>query len=99
MLLDDNERLALIINAIRNYHEGENDIGVLIVYEVTQSILSIVTQKFDTQDLYDEISECFTLYNTFIDAKDIDLPMIEDKMFTQVVDIINEIVEINNDNR
>ena len=25
--------------------------------------------------------------------------MIEDKMFTQVVDIINEIVEINNDNR
>lgn len=99
MLLDDNERLALIINAIRNYHEGENDIGVLIVYEVTQSILSIVTQKFDTQDLYDEISECFTLYNTFIDAKDIDLPMIEEKMFTQVVDIINEIVEINNDNR
>lgn len=99
MLLDDNERLALIINSIRNYHEGENDIGVLIVYEVTQSILSIVTQKFDTQDLYDEISECFTLYNTFIDAKDIDLPMIEEKMFTQVVDIINEIVEINNDNR
>lgn len=99
MLLDDNDRLALIINAIRNYHEGENDIGVLIVYEVTQSILSIVTQKFDTQDLYDEISECFTLYNTFIDAKDIDLPMIEDTMFTQVVDIINEIVEINNDNR
>lgn len=99
MLLDDNERLALIINAIRNYHEGENDIGVLIVYEVTQSILSIVTQRFDTQDLYDEISECFTLYNTFIDAKDIDLPMIEDEMFTQVVNIINEIVEINNDNR
>ena len=99
MLLDDNERLALIINAIRNYHEGENDIGVLIVYEVTQSILSIVTQQFDTQDLYDEISECFTLYNTFIVAKDIDLPMIEDEMFAQVVDIINEIVEINNDNR
>ena len=99
MLLDDNERLALIINAIRNYHEGENDIGVLIVYEVTQSILSIVTQQFDTQELYDEIAECFTLYNTFIVAKDIDLPMIEDEMFAQVVDIINEIVEINNDNR
>ena len=99
MLLDDNERLALIINAIRNYHEGENDIGVLIVYEVTQSILSIVTQQFDTQELYDEIAECFILYNTFIVAKDIDLPMIEDEMFIQVVDIINEIVEINNDNR
>ena len=99
VLLDDNERLALIINAIRNYHEGENDIGVLIVYEVTQSILSIVTQQFDTQELYDEIAECFTLYNTFIVAKGIDLPMIEDEMFIQVVDIINEIVEINNDNR
>ena len=70
------EKMIIDVTAIRNYHEGENDIGVLIVYEVTQSILSIVTQQFDTQELYDEIAECFTLYNTFIVANSLILSLI-----------------------
>ena len=59
MLLSDNEHLTIILSAIRDYHPGENDIAILIVEKVSQQIIDLVDESFDTQDIYNEVEECF----------------------------------------
>lgn len=93
MLLDDNERLMIILNAIRDYIPGENDIAILIVEKVCTTIRETIDFSFSTQDLYDEVVECFEFYNDFITEKGIDLRLIDKDIYELVRYYLNKIVE------
>ena len=93
MLLTDDEHLVIILSAIRDYIPGKNDIAILIVEKVCKQIINSVTDSFTTQDIYDEVIECFTYYNDFIQEKKIDLKFIDESLYELVRIYLNSIVE------
>ena len=72
MLLSDEEHFAIILSAIRDYTPGENDIAILIVEKVSTQLSSLVDKQFSTQDIYNEVAECFDFYNDFVREKKLD---------------------------
>lgn len=93
MLLSDEEHFTIILSAIRDYTPGENDIGILIVEKVSTQLRTLVDKQFSTQDIYDEVAECFDFYNDFVKEKQIDLKIIEEGMYELVMEYLNLIVE------
>ena len=93
MLLSDEEHLTIILSAIRDYIPGENDISILIVQKVSNQLSTLVNEQFSTQDIYDEVVECFDFYNDFVNEKNIDLKTIDDGMYELVLQYLNMIVE------
>lgn len=93
MLLSDEEHFAIILSAIRDYIPGENDIAILIVEKVSTQLSSLVDKQFSTQDIYNEVAECFDFYNDFIKEKKLDLKQIEDGLYELVMQYLNIIVE------
>lgn len=93
MLLLDEEHLTIILSAIRDYTLGENDIAILIVQKVSNQLSTLVNEQFSTQDIYDEVVECFDFYNDFVNEKNIDLKTIDDGMYELVLQYLNMIVE------
>lgn len=93
MLLSDEEHLTIILSAIRDYIPGENDIAILIVQKVSNQLSTLVNEQFSTQDIYDEVVECFDFYNDFVNEKNIDLKTIDDGMYELVLQYLNMIVE------
>jgi len=93
MLLSDEEHLTIILSAIRDYTPGETDIAILIVEKVSNQLSGLVNQQFSTQDIYDEVVECFDFYNDFIKEKNIDLKFINDDVYELVLMYLNMIVE------
>ena len=81
MLLSDEEHFTIILSAIRDYTPGETDIAILIVEKVSNQLSGLVHQQFSTQDIYDEVVECFDFYNDFIKEKKIDLKLIDDDIY------------------
>lgn len=96
MLLTLNEHLTIILSAIRDYKPNENDIAILIVEKVCNQISKTVDTQIDTQDIYDEVAECFDFYNDFIKERNVDLKEIDDGFYELVKEYLNIIVgEIN----
>ena len=93
MLLSDEEHFAIILSAIRDYTPGENDIAILIVEKVSTQLRSLVDKQFSTQDIYDEVAECFDFYNDFVKEKKLDLKQIDDGLYELVIEYLNMIVE------
>ena len=93
MLLSDEEHFTIILSAIRDYIPGETDIAILIVEKVSNQLSGLVNQQFSTQDIYDEVVECFDFYNDFIKEKKIDLKLIDDDIYELVLVYLNMIVE------
>lgn len=93
MLLSDEEHFAIILSAIRDYTPGENDIAILIVEKVSTQLRSLVDKQFSTQDIYNEVAECFDFYNDFVKEKKIDLKQIDDGLYELVIEYLNMIVE------
>lgn len=93
MLLSDEEHFTIILSAIRDYTPGETDIAILIVEKVSNQLSGLVNQQFSTQDIYDEVVECFDFYNDFIKEKNIDLKFINDDVYELVLMYLNMIVE------
>ena len=93
MLLSDEEHFTIILSAIRDYIPGENDIAILIVEKVSNQIITSVDKQFSTQDIYDEVVECFDTYNDFVKEKNVDLKLIEDGFYELVLQYLNIIVE------
>lgn len=93
MLLSDEEHFTIILSAIRDYTPGETDIAILIVEKVSNQLSGLVNQQFSTQDIYDEVVECFDFYNDFIKEKKIDLKLIDDDIYELVLVYLNMIVE------
>ena len=93
MLLSDEEHFAIILSAIRDYTPGESDIAILIVEKVSTQLRSLVDKQFSTQDIYDEVAECFDFYNDFVREKKLDLKQIDDGLYELVIEYLNMIVE------
>ena len=93
MLLSDEEHFAIILSAIRDYTPGESDIAILIVEKVSTQLRSLVNKQFSTQDIYDEVAECFDFYNDFVKEKKLDLKQIDDGLYELVIEYLNMIVE------
>ena len=92
MLLSDEEHFVIVLSAIRDYEQGTNDIGILIVEKVVAQIIDCVDKQFTTQDVFDEIIEVFNYYNDFVKEKQIDLKIIPDEMNDLVELYMNEVV-------
>ena len=97
MLLNDEERFAIILASIRDYKEGENDIPILIVQQLTNQInkklINSIDNQIDTQEILDETLETYDFYNEFIEEKNINLKTIESQWYDLVELYLNEIVE------
>lgn len=93
MLLSDEDHFAIIMMAIRDYIPGETDIAILIVEKVSNQIIESVSTQFSTQDIYDEVIECFNFYNDFVTEKNIDLKKIDENIYEFVRIQLNNIVE------
>ena len=93
MLLSDEEHFAIILSAIRDYTPGENDIAILIVEKVSSQLSNLVNEQFSTQDIYDEVVECFDFYNDFIKEKQIELKTINEELYELVLTYLNMVVE------
>lgn len=93
MLLTPNEHLTIILSAIRDYQPGENDIPILIVEKISKQLIKSVDNQITTQDIYDEVEECFNFYNDFIENKNVDLQKIDDGFYELVKTYLNMIVE------
>lgn len=98
MLLSEEEHFTIVLSAIRDYIPGENDIAILIVEKVSNQIINSVSDEFSTQDIYNEVAECFDFYNDFVKEKNIDLKIIEDGFYELVSQYLNIIVEEYNEN-
>ena len=90
MILSDDEHFFIILNAIHDYHKGENDIAILLVERTTAQLMNFEGTT-DTQEIYDEIVEIFNFYNLFIKEKDIDLPIITDEYYELTLMYLNEV--------
>lgn len=93
MLLTPNEHLTIILSSIRDYKPGENDIPILIVEKISKQLIESVDNQITTQDIYDEVEECFNFYNDFIEDKNVDLQKIDDGFYELVKTYLNMIVE------
>ena len=93
MLLSDEEHFAIVLSAIRDYVPNETDIAILIVEKVSNQLLNLTNEQFSTQDIYDEVVECFDFYNDFVKEKNIDLKTIGDEIYELVLMYLNAIVE------
>lgn len=93
MLLSDEEHFTIILSAIRDYTPGENDIAILIVEKVSLQLSDLIDKQFTTQDIYDEVVECFDFYNDFIKEKQIKLKTINEELYELVLAYLNMVVE------
>ena len=97
MLLNDEERFAIVLASIRDYKEGENDIQILIVQQLTnqlnKKLINSIDNQIDTQEILDETLEIYDFYNEFIEEKNINLKTIESQWYDLVELYLNEIVE------
>ena len=93
MLLTPNEHLTIILSSIRDYQPEENDIPVLIDQKISKQLIESVDNQITTQDIYDEVEECFNFYNDFIEDKNVDLEKIDDDFYELVKTYLNMIVE------
>ena len=91
-MLSDEEHFNIILNAIRDYQEGTNDIAILLI-EKSVIQLKHYKEQTDTQEIYDEIVEIFNFYNLFIKEKKIDLPIVTDGYYDLALMYLNEAQE------
>lgn len=92
-LLSDEEQFAIILESIRDYKDGENDIAVLIVEKLSKQLINSIDNQIDTQEILDETLEIYDFYNEFVEEKNINLKTIESQWYDLVELYLNEIVE------
>ena len=92
-LLSDEEKFSIVLASIRDYNEGENDIPILIVEKISKQLIDSINNQIDTQEILDEVIECYNFYNDFIEQKNINLKTIPEEWCDLVELYLNEIVE------
>lgn len=96
-LLSDEEKFSIVLASIRDYNEGENDIPILIVEQLTKQLIDSINHQIDTQDILDETIECYNFYNDFIEQKNINLKTIPEEWYELSEIYMNQAVkEVNN---
>lgn len=91
-LLTDVEIGNIVFLAIQQNKGNENKVATNIVGLVVKQILKKQIAIESTQDICDIVFDCFDLYNSFINEKNIDSPLIDDGSYDLIVDVLNNIV-------
>lgn len=91
-LLSDVEMANVVFLAIQHHKSNENKIATDIVDLAIKQILKKKIQVDDTQDICDVVFDCFDLYNSFVNEKNIQAPLIDDTSYDLIVSILNNIV-------
>lgn len=92
-LLKDADQFSIILSSIRDYKEGENDIPILIVEKISEQLIDSLNKQISTQDILDEVTECYDFYNNFIKHNDVDLNQISEDWYDLVEVYLNEVVK------
>lgn len=94
MLLSDDERLEITLGTILEHNEGLNDVPMIIIDRACKQIIKSVNKQIDTQEIYDEIIECFDYYNDFVTEKDIaDLPIVDEGFYKLCEVFLNDAIK------
>lgn len=91
-LLTDIEKSNIIFKSINEYKPGQNDLFVIIPVFVMERIQEkhMQLENFDSNDIYDEIEDCFNFLNSFIKERNMDLPKITSEQYEATKCLINE---------
>lgn len=92
-LLSDEEKFSIVLASIRDYNEGENDIPILIVEKISKQLIDSINNQIDTQDILDEVIECYNFYNDFIEQKNVNLKIIPPEWYELSEIYMNQVVE------
>lgn len=92
-LLSDEEKFSIVLASIRDYNEGENDIPILIVEKISKQLIDSINNQIDTQDILDEVIECYNFYNDFIEQKNINLKTIPEEWYDLVELYLNQVIK------
>ena len=96
-LLSDEEKFGIVLASIRDYKEGENDIAILIVEKLSKQLINSINNQIDTQDILNEVIECYNFYNDFIEQKNVNLKTIPEEWYELSEIYMNQVVkEVNN---
>ena len=96
MVLNENDIFNIVFNTIRQ-NPGEH-IATTLMRNACQGILDKNEGTIDTQEICDDVLNCFDYYNDFIKEKNLNLPIIGETYYNMVVVVLNAIIgEIIND--
>ena len=94
-MLNDNDYFKMVLDVLKDNSTS---------FEVSKELCSKVITKIgdrvtgdtvvDTQEICDDIFACFDYYNDFVKSKNIDVALIEDRDYDNVVLGINFAVEV-----
>lgn len=91
MILNRNDKFAIILKSIRSYN-SDSDIYTIITEEACNKMITSINTTVDTQQIYDEIVDCFNLYNDFVREKEMDLPLIAAEAYDLVRAYLNDLL-------
>lgn len=94
MLLSDDDRLEITLGTILEHNEDLNDVPMIIIDRVCKQIIKSVNKQIDTQEIYDEIIECFNYYNDFVIEKNIvELPIVDEGFYELCEVFLNDAIK------
>jgi len=90
MVLDENDMYNIIFHTIQQ-KPGEKTAMVLM-----RNVFNMIVKKnqgiIDTQEICDDVLNCFDYYNDFVNEKNLIVPIIGETYYNMVVVVINALV-------
>ena len=90
MVLNENDMYNIIFKTIQQ-KPGELT-AMTLMRNACQAITDKVEGGIDTQEICDDVLNCFDYYNDFIKEKKMNLPIVGETYYNMVVVVINALV-------
>lgn len=90
MVLNENDMYNIIFKTIQQ-KPGELT-AMTLMRNACQAITDKVEGNIDTQEICDDVLNCFDYYNDFIKEKNMNLPVVGETYYNMVVVVINALV-------
>lgn len=96
MVLTENDMFNIVFTTIQQ-KPGE-ETALILMRNTCQAITDKVQGGIDTQEICDDVLNCFDYYNDFVNEKNMNLPIIGETYYNMVVIVLNALIgEIIND--
>lgn len=97
MVLNEDDMFQIVFDTIRE-NPGEKT-AITLMKNSCKTIIKKNNGPIDTQEICDDVLNCMTYYNDFINEKGMNLPVIGDTYFNMVVIVLNALIgEMLNEN-
>ena len=90
MVLNENDMYNIIFKTIQQ-KPGEKT-AITLIRNTFDVIVKKNKDVIDTQEICDDVLNCFDYYNSFVKEKRMNLPIIGDTYYNMVVIVINALV-------